>query len=63
MEKYESDTTKFIREFLRKNPEVVEKQKRARATWWDKIYDADQREAFEESKVAKNSYEYYSNNG
>jgi hypothetical protein len=62
MEKYESDTTQFIREFLKKNPAVVETQKRARATWWDKTYDAEQREAFEESKVAKNPYEYYSNN-
>lgn len=61
MEKYESDTTLFIREFLQKHPEVVEKQKRARATWWDKTYDAEQREAFEESKVPKSSYEYYSN--
>lgn len=61
MEKYESDTTLFIREFLKQHPEVVEKQKRARATWWDKAYDAEQRKSFEESKVAKSPYEYYSN--
>lgn len=57
---YESDTTQFIRDFLKKHPEVVEKQKQARATWWDKPFDADQRKAFEESRVPKKSYEYYS---
>ena len=31
---YVSEITKFIREFLDKNPQVVEKQKAARATWW-----------------------------
>jgi len=60
MKPYESDTTRFIRDFLEKHPDVVDKQKLARATWWDKAYDADQREAFEESTVPKKSYEYYS---
>ena len=57
---YESDTTQFIREFLQKHPEVVDKQKLARATWWDKPFDAEQREAFEVSRVPKKPYEYYS---
>ncbi len=62
MKPYESDTTRFIRDFLEKHPDVVEKQKLARATWWDKAYDADQRKAFEESRVPKQPYEYYSGN-
>ncbi|MCW5624837.1 MAG: DUF3460 family protein [Burkholderiales bacterium] len=62
MEKYESDTTLFLREFLRENPEVVDKQRQARATWWDKTYDAEQRRAYEDAKVPKKPYEYYSNN-
>ena len=33
---YESDITKFMREFLRKHPEEVESQKVGRAIWWDK---------------------------
>jgi len=33
---YESDITKFIREFLRKHPEEVESQRSGRAAWWDK---------------------------
>jgi len=33
---YESDLTKFIREFLKEHPEEVESQKKGRAIWWDK---------------------------
>jgi hypothetical protein len=33
---YESDTTRFMRDFLRKHPEVVKKQAEGRALWWDK---------------------------
>jgi len=33
---YESEATKFIREFLEQHPEEVESQKKGRAIWWDK---------------------------
>ena len=33
---YESDLTKFIRQFLAEHPEEVESQKKGRAIWWDK---------------------------
>jgi len=33
---YESDLTKFMREFLQQHPEEVESQRVGRATWWDK---------------------------
>lgn len=33
---YESDITKFMREFLKKNPQVVKSQQQGRALWWDK---------------------------
>ena len=33
---YESDLTKFMREFLRQHPEEVESQRKGRAIWWDK---------------------------
>jgi hypothetical protein len=56
---YESDLTKFIRDFLRKHPEVVEKQKQARATWWDRPQDLEERKRLEEAKVPKKPYEYY----
>ena len=33
---YESEITKFMREFLQQHPEEVESQKQGRAIWWDK---------------------------
>jgi hypothetical protein len=36
MESYESEHTKFIREWLEKHPEEIQEQKRGRALWWDK---------------------------
>jgi hypothetical protein len=56
---YESDTTRFIREFLQKNPEVVEKQRAARSTWWDRPQDSEQRKKFEDARLPKKPYEYY----
>jgi hypothetical protein len=36
MKPYESDLTKFMREYLAAHPEEVESQKVGRAAWWDK---------------------------
>jgi hypothetical protein len=33
---YESDLTKFMREYLQAHPEEVESQRKGRAIWWDK---------------------------
>jgi hypothetical protein len=33
---YESDLTKFMREFLEQHPEEIESQRKGRAAWWDK---------------------------
>ena len=33
---YESEHTKFMREFLEQHPEEVESQRKGRAIWWDK---------------------------
>lgn len=33
---YESDLTRFMREFLAAHPEEIESQKIGRAAWWDK---------------------------
>ena len=33
---YESDITKFMREYLKQHPEEVESQKTGRSIWWDK---------------------------
>lgn len=33
---YESDLTKFMRDFLARHPEEVASQKQGRGIWWDK---------------------------
>ncbi len=36
MKPYESDLTRFMKQFLAEHPEEVESQKKGRAIWWDK---------------------------
>ena len=59
MAKYESEHTKFIREWLEKNPtELVEKQK-GRALWWDKKpRDLDTQKRDIQAAVAPKAYYY-----
>ena len=59
IDKYESDTTIFIRELLVKNPEIKEDQKKARAMWWDKTLDIKELKRKHESAVERTSYVYY----
>jgi len=59
MKNYESETTQFLLDFLKKHPEVVEKQKKARTTWWDRPQDFKERERLDAAAVPKKSYEYY----
>ena len=56
---YVSDTTQFIRDFLEKHPETLDKQRKARATWWDRPQDFDERKRLEQAQVPKKPYEYY----
>ena len=59
IDKYESDTTKFIRDLLEKKPELKEEQKKARAMWWDKTLDLKELKRQREAEVARSSYVYY----
>lgn len=36
MAMYESEHTRFMREWLAKHPQEIDEQKRGRALWWDK---------------------------
>ncbi len=55
---YESETTRFLREFLEKNPEVVQDQKKGRAIWWDKQLNAAEQDAFRDARVPQAGYVY-----
>lgn len=59
MDMYESEHTKFMRELFKKNPGLAEKQKEARAIWWDKKLDKDERKRFKESKILQSAYVYF----
>lgn len=59
MAMYESEHTKFMREWLERHPEETEVKKAGRALWWDKqpISPEEQR-CVKESKVPQKSYYY-----
>lgn len=56
---YESEHTRFMRDFLAKNPQVVEQQKKNRATWWDKPQDLQTTEERAKSRVPQPGYVYF----
>jgi len=56
---YESEYTKFMREFLEKNPQLEEKRLAARNIWWDKKQDKEERKRFNESAVPMKPYVYF----
>jgi hypothetical protein len=56
---YESDVTRFIRDLLARNPQIVEQQKKNRATWWDKPQDLETLKDRAQSAVPQPSYVYF----
>jgi hypothetical protein len=58
MAAYESDLTKFMREFLAQHPEQVEEQIKGRALWWDKPQDLERQARDRESRVPQRAYYY-----
>jgi hypothetical protein len=56
---YTSDTTRFIRELLEKNPQIGEQRKRNRLTWWDRPQDLERWRANAESTVPQPGYVYF----
>jgi len=56
---YESDHTRFMRELFEKNPKLPEDQREARAIWWDKKLDPEERRRFKESSVQQKAYVYF----
>ncbi|MCW5622227.1 MAG: DUF3460 family protein [Burkholderiales bacterium] len=61
LKNYQSEVTAFIKDFLDQHPEVVEKQKRHRATWWDRPQDLQEQAELDEAQVAPKGYVYYHN--
>ena len=57
--RYESDVTRFIRDLLANNPQIVEQQKKNRATWWDKPQDLETMKDRAQSAVPQPPYVYF----
>ena len=55
---YESDLTKFMREFLKEHPEEVESQRAGRAIWWDKHIDREALGEWKKARVPQKPYVY-----
>ena len=59
---YESEHTKFMREWLQKHPEEIEVCKEGRSLWWDKgIRDLETQRQELAAKVAPKGYYYDAN--
>ncbi|MDD3352893.1 DUF3460 family protein [Zoogloea sp.] len=55
---YESEHTKFMREWMEKHPEEREEQKKGRALWWDKPQDAETQQQYAAARVDQKPYPY-----
>jgi hypothetical protein len=59
MAQYESEHTKFMRDWLAQHPEEAEVQQAGRALWWDKApQSAEEQRRQQESKVPRKAYYY-----
>ena len=55
---YESEHTKFMREWLERHPQEIEEQKKGRALWWDKPQDLGQQARWCDAAVPVRPYYY-----
>lgn len=58
MAMYESEHTKFMREWMKAHPQEQDEQKKGRALWWDKPQDLEVQRRLEESRVPTKAYYY-----
>ena len=62
MAQYESEHTKFMREWLAQHPEEIAGQQAGRALWWDKApQDTDAQRRLAEARVPQKPYYYDAN--
>jgi hypothetical protein len=56
---YVSELTRFLRDFVQKNPQVVEQQKKNRLTWWDRPQDLETQNEQSHAAVPQPPYVYF----
>jgi hypothetical protein len=55
---YESEHTRFMREFMAERPNLPQEQKQGRALWWDRKPNQDEDRRNEASEVRMQAYVY-----
>lgn len=61
MAMYESEHTRFMRDWMREHAEEKAVQQSGRALWWDKPQDQEVRRRYAEARVAPRPYAYDTN--
>ncbi len=61
MAMYESEFTKFMREFKQQRPQLEAEQRKSRAIWWDHKQDLETQKRDQESRVKQRAYVYQNN--
>ena len=61
MATYESELTGFLRSLLKEHPELEQKQREARAIWWERKTDPDDERRWRLARPTRTSYVYYDN--
>ena len=57
---YVSDATNFINGFLKQHPDIIQKQKALRDTWWDIELDSKEQKEYQDSRIKLDEYAYFS---
>jgi hypothetical protein len=58
MAMYESEHTRFMREFMAKRPYLAQEQKKGRALWWDRKPNQEEDHRNEASQIDMQAYVY-----
>ena len=58
MYNYQSEAAQFLNEFIAQHPEEAEQRLKNRQLLWDVELNADEQQAFAESRIAKKPYTY-----
>ncbi len=55
---YESEITRFLKEYKRQNPDTEQRQREGRGRLWDKQLDTELQENFRAARVCQRPYVY-----
>jgi hypothetical protein len=55
---YQSEFTRFMTDYLQKNPQVESQRQELRLTWWDRKVDLEDQRRWRESRVPQKPYVY-----